>query len=175
MSECHNFAVRDRLPEYAHDALEDETELAMIRAHLDLCETCADELAIIEATLATAPQPKIDVAKIVAAIPPYRPPEVSVPVAGARGRAERRWFGAVNGTAFRMAAGFLIAAAGLSAVMVSHHGTSAPAAAAGVALVNVSELSDDNLEQLINSMDNLDGTPPSEPEVVPSAVAEGAI
>jgi len=179
MSECQNVAVRDRLPEYLHDALEDEAEVAMIRAHLDLCAECAEELAVMEAALATAPAvPAIDVARIVAAIPAYRAAEAT-PAAGSRAtaKAERRWFGRFDRAAVRIAAGFLIAAAGLSAVAVSRHHQAAPTSAtpAGVALVNVSELSDDNLEQLIKSMDDLDGTPPSEPEVVPAAATEGTI
>ena len=186
MSECQNFEVRDRLPEYVHGAIEDDAELALIRSHVELCGDCARELSVIEAMLASAPAPAVDVARIVAAIPAYRAVGVAPVMAASVGRtgalpkAQRRWFGGLNGTYFRVAAGFLIAAAGLSAVVVTRRpATVAPvvtgATGTGVALVNVSDLSDDNLERLIQSMGDLDDAPPTEPEAVTPTMSGGAI
>lgn len=192
MSDCQDLAIREQLPELLHGAL-DDAEQARVQAHLEWCRACADELEIMRAVLATASTPMVDVTRIAAAIPPYagdhNQQRISV-LRGGGGRSRttggasvphRSWY---SNAYLRVAAGFLIAAIGVSGVAITHRPSSArtPAAAAhvsaapsnGVSLVGVSDLSDDNLEQLIQSMDNLDATPPAEPDPEPVTMAGGS-
>jgi len=205
MSECQDFSIRELLPEYVHGAL-DDAERARVQAHVEWCVECADELTILQTVLATASAPTVDVARIVAAVPQYRPQaietdEPTAPIVAttaprltiARGEAasttrpvlRRPWY---HNTSMRVAAGFLLAAVGVSGVAISHRvrqsGTPAHTQGQtaghvqttdnGVSLVGVSDLSDDNLEQLIQSMDDLDANPPADPDPDPAfAVSVG--
>jgi anti-sigma factor RsiW len=189
MSDCQDLAIREQLPELLHGAL-DDAEQARVQAHLEWCRACADELEIMRAVLATASTPTVDVSRIAAAIPPYAGDHTRQHLSVARGRGgrsrttggasapHRSWY---SNAYLRVAAGFLIAAIGVSGVAITHRPTGAPAAHVsaapstnGVSLVGVSDLSDDNLEQLIQSMDNLDATPPAEPDPEPVTAAGGS-
>src|SRR5689334_723978 len=71
MRECDNADLRDLLPDYARGALSG-AERARIEAHLAACEPCRAELALLDHVRSAHPQPAVDVARIVAALP--RPP-----------------------------------------------------------------------------------------------------
>lgn len=195
MSDCQDITIREQLPEYLHGAL-DDAERARVHAHLEWCAACIDELDIMRAALATAPAPAIDVARIVAAIPAYgetyregdaerdvvtpaswetarRANAAAVAAKGhdqARLTVHRPWYANAY---MRVAAGFLLAAVGVSGIAFTHRNSATTPAAVqsapqnGVTLVGVSDLSDDNLEQLIQSMDDLDANPPADPDPEP--------
>ena len=180
MNDCQNIDIRESLPELAHGALP-ESERARVQEHLDECEDCSAELVIIRAVRDSAPVATVDfatvdVARIVAAIPPYR----------------RQGF-RVKRVYLELAAACLIGAIGISTVVVHHSNSLATSARAngagangaragvvsgariaspGLALVNTSELSDSGLAQLTQDLDKLQAMPTSDPESVTPAALE---
>ncbi len=175
MNDCQNVVVREALPDLAHGALP-ESERTRVLMHLDICDDCADELAIIRAVIAITITPAVDVAAISAAIPAY-------PVH--RDQVHQRRFHVAH---LRLAAALLVGAAGVSALVVEHQrgtvassvtvaagpaGSSLAGQGSGVALVGTADLSDDNLAQLIQSMAHIDAVPPAEPDPVMPAVFDG--
>ena len=74
MTDCPNGDVRDMLPDYLHDRLESSARTSVER-HLAGCVACRDELALLRDLRGTLRRaPRIDVAAVAAAIPPYRAP-----------------------------------------------------------------------------------------------------
>lgn len=74
MIDCPNGDVRDMLPDYLHDRLESSAR-ASVEQHLAGCAACRDELALLRDLRGTLHRaPRIDVAAVAAAIPPYRAP-----------------------------------------------------------------------------------------------------
>jgi anti-sigma factor RsiW len=74
MIDCPNGDVRDLLPDYLHDRLEASARSSVER-HLAGCAACRDELALIRDLRGTLQRaPRIDIAAVAAAIPPYRVP-----------------------------------------------------------------------------------------------------
>lgn len=177
MNDCQNVAVREALPDLAHGALA-ERERTRVLIHLEGCDDCADELAIIRAVIAITATPAIDVAAISAAIPAYN-------VGTNHDHAHQRRFHVAH---LRLAAALLLGAAGVTALVVEHQrspvalpmtmaagsaGSSVAGQERGVALVGTADLSDDNLAQLIQSMGHIDAVPPAEPDPVMPAVFDG--
>ena len=165
MNDCQNVEVREALPDLAHGLLP-ATERARVQQHLDDCDDCAAELAIVRAVLAGAAAPAVDVTRIVAAIRPYRR---SAP------RMRRVYL--------ELAAACLVGAIGISTFAL-HNSSTAPGgsrpvaagtatvAASGLALVSTSDLSDAGLEQLTQELDNLQAMPTADPESVTPAALE---
>jgi len=191
MTDCQNVTMREALPELLHGRLADG-ERRLVEAHLVDCVDCTDELAILEAVLASAPAPAVDVTRIVMAIPSYRP------VADAESRVDARsgvipmrpragWASGWSSRSARLqlAAALAIAAAGISTVAVVKHngaqqqasvaavGATAARADQGVALVATADLSDAELATLIKDMDSMQALPPAEPEPIAPAVDGG--
>lgn len=177
MNDCQDVEVRESLPELAHDALP-EHDAARVREHLADCADCAAELAIIRAAIAAAEASSgmsrvvahVDVARIAAAIPPYRRSRFRI-------TALQR--------PMQIAAAALIGAIGISVAVARHDGgpttttTVAPAmlsasAASGVALIGTADVSDAHLAQLIADLDHLDAVPPAEPEPVTPVALENS-
>ena len=165
MNDCQNVEVREALPDLAHGLLP-ATERARVQQHLDDCDDCAAELAIVRAVLAGAAVPSIDVPRIAAAIKPYRR---SAP------RMRRVYL--------ELAAACVVGAVGISTFALrnsstapggSHSvaATAGSAAASGLALVSTSDLSDAGLQQLTQELDNLQAMPPADPESVTPAALE---
>ena len=192
MTDCQNVTMREALPELIHGRLADG-ERRLVEAHLVECVDCTDELAILEAVLASAPAPAIDVTRIVMAIPSYRPiaeveshadaPSGVIPM-----RPRAAWTSGWSSRSARLqlAAALAIAAAGISTVaVVKHNGapqranvaavgaTTATRADQGVALVATADLSDAELATLIKDMDSMQALPPAEPEPIAPAVDGG--
>lgn len=71
MRECDDVDVQDVLPEYLGGAL-GAAERARVERHLDACEHCRAELALLREVRAMHRAPTVDVARIVAALP--KPP-----------------------------------------------------------------------------------------------------
>jgi anti-sigma factor RsiW len=185
MHDCENVEMRESLPELAHGALP-VTDAERVRAHLADCADCSAELAIIRAAIASSDAARIarridvtqmDVARIAAAIPPYR-------------QQRHSWLSATRlQMPMQIAAAALVAAIGITFAVARHDDApssrtmqtpvsmSASAAApaqGGLALISTADVSDANLAKLIGDLDHLDAAPPAEPEpVVPAALENG--
>jgi hypothetical protein len=72
MRDCPNTTMRERLPDLLHDRLPDALR-AEVHAHLNICADCRAELALMERVRAAAAVPGLDTSRIVAALPAYRP------------------------------------------------------------------------------------------------------
>jgi anti-sigma factor RsiW len=100
MTDCPNGEVRDLLPDFLHDRLPPDVRRE-VEAHVAGCEECRAELALLGAMRSTLRRaPRVDVAAIAAAIPPYRAP------------ARRSWGG------WRAAAAVLLVAGGTSVAVL---------------------------------------------------------
>jgi anti-sigma factor RsiW len=184
MSDCQDLTIREQLPDFVHGQLDDAAR-ARVEAHLEWCAPCVAELAIVR-TLAVAPAPSLDLERIASAIPAYGQGS-RVPTPTSR---RQPWY---RHAYVGLAAGLLVAAIGVSGIVVSRrpsaasdtargamvrpgasvtsgaaplHSGAVASTSSGVALVSVGDLSDDDLEQLIRDMDHLEAAPPTEPEPV---------
>lgn len=188
MNDCENVTVREALPELLHGQLRYE-ERRLVEAHLTECVDCTEELAVLQAVLASAPAPRVNVTQIIAAIPAYRPgaavePQHPAPAQVQPGviplRPRSAW--SARGSRLQLAAALAIAAVGVStAALLTHERqqtaavaasrTSAPAQ--GVALVSTADLSDAQLATLIKDMRSIQALPPTEPEPITPALGGG--
>ena len=103
MTDCPNGALRDLLPELVHGRLAPAARREL-EAHVSSCAECADELALLRDLRASmARVPRVDPARISAAIPAYRAPM------------RRSWGG------WRAAAAIMAIVAGGTSVAVLRH------------------------------------------------------
>jgi anti-sigma factor RsiW len=177
MNDCQNVEVREALPDLVHGTLSSD-ERARVQEHLDQCVDCAAELAIIHAVHAGIVTPSVNVAGIVAAIPPYRRQRSGTLSSGIRPLGMRRVY-------LELAAACLIGVIGISTFTVRNSGSirgrtqpasiSATTAGSGLALVNTAELTDDGLAQLTRDLDNLQALPTIDPESVTPVALEGDV
>src|SRR3954470_9738009 len=73
MNDCMNAEVRDALPDLMHGRLSDLDKVTM-GAHVETCADCREELRLLQEIRASAPiAPRIDVTRIVAALPVAMP------------------------------------------------------------------------------------------------------
>ncbi len=169
MNDCQNIEIREALPELVHGALT-EIERARVQEHLDECDDCSAELAIIRAVRHGTDVAPVDIARIVAAISPYR-----------------RQASRIKRVYLELAAACLIGAIGVSTVVVHNSNsaaratqsataatTGAAAASSGIALVNTSDMSDAGLAQLTQDLGKLQAMPTADPESVTPAALEAA-
>jgi len=161
MRDCDNADVRDLLPELLDDSRDGDAHRAA-RAHLAGCDACQAELALLGAVRGALPGPRLDVARIAAAIPPYR----AVPA----------WSRAARSPAFRIAAGFVFMV-GLAAVVQqvgkeqSRRDSLAVASASGgsgeLALgASLSDLSDADLQALLVDLGGLEAVTSTDEDVI---------
>ena len=115
MNDCPNGEMRDLLPEYANGVLPPAVQ-ERVGAHVSHCADCAAEVALIRTVRASYPTPRIDLARILAALPQ--------PVRQTRAPA-----GLFRAQQWRMAAGIaMIAIGGISvAVLRSAMHSASPA------------------------------------------------
>ena len=168
MNDCQNLEIREVLPEWVHNALP-EIESARVREHLNQCDDCSAELAIIRSVRGSAMVAPVDIGRIVAAIPPYR-------------RETKR----IKRVYLELAAACVIGAIGISTIAVHNSNLSsrvvksaavrgASVASPGLALVNTTDLSDAGLAQLTQDLDKLQAMPTVDPEsVIPAALESAA-
>ena len=169
MNDCQDVAMREALPELMLGALP-PGDRVRVQRHVDGCDDCRSELAIIRAVHGSSHAAVVevtyaDVSRIAAAIPPYR-------------RQKSR----IRKVYLELAAACLIGAVGISTFAVRNSGTSAspvashaaPAAATGLALVNTADLSDAGLAQLTQDLDRLQALPTVDPESVTPEAIEAA-
>lgn len=173
MTECSNAEIRDLLPDLLHGRL-DGAARNRAEAHLRDCAECRRELALLGSLRAAAPSPRVDVGRIVAALPAYR--------------RRRSWMA----PAWRIAAAVVFLAVGGSTVAtyvhrshaadslriatVASHNDSAKGGAGDVELsvgYGYSELTDAQLRSLVKDMQHLDATPLPDPDVAIPSVSVG--
>ena len=207
MHDCEDGNMRDLLPGYAHGTLSTAVR-ANVSSHLATCRDCAAELELIEAASRAYPAPKIDIARIVKALP--EAPRVSRrPFFATRTRqlaaavgimavgalsvlALRGWFGgetyvvevggralASNDTARSPHA---VVADTPAVTALTAMPAPAPTSSAAKASTNagfsfgggLSDLTDDQLDELLGELGALEALPSAEPEshltpIVPQA------
>lgn len=175
MTDCRNAEMRDRLPLLAAGRL-DGAPAAALAAHLAQCEECRAELALLERVRAvTSRAPEVHTARIVAAVRGAPRARRAAPTA-TRATSWRRW---------RVAAA---AAAAAVLAMLAYEGrdpagSGAPAGpeaprsvasndsivVAGTELSfggGLSDLSADELSQLVASLDDFEALPSAEPNPI---------
>jgi anti-sigma factor RsiW len=173
MTECFDPEVRDYLPDLVHGRL-GEVDTATMLAHIEACDACARELALLrEVKAAATVAPRIDVDAIVSALPVVTVPAPSVPA--------RR-----NFTLLRLVAAAAIVISGAlvlnrqsdimprlaqapeKAESVSRAAApvvSAPGESQALSLVSgVQELTDEQIETLLTQIDDIEAIPASEPD-----------
>lgn len=191
MTNCTNATMKDLLPDLLHDRLTAAVS-AEVRAHVDGCDDCRAELALLVQVHAVAVAPRVDVSRIAAALPRYR----AVPA----------WRRSIQSPQFRMAAALVILAGGIAVGMNAARnrppttvpGTARvavtptppqPTAVAGtstsVERVSASapaelamgealhDLTDSELRALLDELGSLEAVTPSETEVVVPAFVKG--
>jgi hypothetical protein len=172
MRDCPNAEMRDALPDLMHGTLPARRS-AEILAHVDQCEMCRAELALLRRVrgAVTAPVPATD--RIVASLPAYRPRSAGQRLAGA--------------AAWRIAAVIVVLAGGASLLLRAGRtstdvvpDTAAPPAAIGAPVElavgeTFADISDSALVALVEAMTELDATLSEEPEAitVPLSFGEG--
>ena len=71
MRDCPNSAIRELLPDLINDRLS-ARERAEVHAHLNTCADCRAELQLLERVRASVQRTPVDVARIAAAVPAYK-------------------------------------------------------------------------------------------------------
>jgi len=184
MNKCTNSEIQDLLPELEHGKLAAAVRQT-VEEHLAGCESCREDLEIIRTVKGAAVfAPSIDAESVVRQIPPYRMP-VPSKQAPARSRVVE-WLVAATVAVLLVGGGSVLqhrqpeqAAQGTTNgepgavapydVKPVPVATTEPARAHTHALVltaDTQELSDGNLQQLMDEMENFDALPNSEPEPV---------
>lgn len=178
MRDCPKVDIREMLPEQAAGSLQGDSA-RRVTEHLGECADCVEELTVLRSARSVLLRaPAVDVPRIAAEVAAAMRPRAAAPVG-----APRRWPG------LRAAAALLVVAAGVTAVALWNDGagTSArsPAAAAahsgpfdgnGLALTGgFTDLSDTEVETLLNDIDELDAQYVLEPETTLPSLAIGEL
>jgi predicted anti-sigma-YlaC factor YlaD len=162
--------MRDALPDLMHGTLPAQRQAA-VRAHVDGCDACRAELALLARIRHAVAAPAIGRDRIVASLPPYR--------------RQTAWQRVLGSAAVRIAAAVVLLAGGT--VVVSRNAARAPGGATPDSItgrVTTAELalgetfadvSDSALVALVDALDDLDATFSEEPEpaMVSITPAEG--
>src|SRR5688572_12962040 len=171
MRDCPNAEMRDALPDLLHGTLPADRQRA-VRAHLDSCEACRAELALLSRVRDAAPAPAIATDRIVSSLPRYQ------------GRPSRRSI--ARRPLLRIAAAVALLAGGASLVLrngertpevVRSDSVTAGSAPTELALGETfADVSDSALVALVEAIDDLDATLSEEPEsiTVPLAPVGGS-
>jgi anti-sigma factor RsiW len=192
MNKCIDTEVQELLPDLVNGSLDDHAR-RIVETHLAGCESCREDLDVIRTVKSAAVfAPSIDVDRVVRQIPPYR---IIVPGVEKPARATVvQWLVTAGLVLAVVGGGSLVMsrqpnAPSVSPVAVAAGGnreqrpSTAPAPAVVVpaptpaavnpapthalALTsNLDDLSDGNLVQLMNDMDQFDALPAAEPEPV---------
>ncbi len=191
MTECFSPEVRDFLPDLVHDRLGD-LDAATLAAHVEACEACAGEVALLREVRKAAPlAPSINVDRIVALLPVATVPThvVDAPPRSAVLRGSSLIWKLLAAVAIVLTGGILANRVDLEPDAVVRSGsvpvsapvpqaTATPAAGgSSLSLVSgVQDLTDDQIETLLAQLDDVDAIPSLEPEqaVIPAVDAEPA-
>lgn len=167
MRDCTNAEMRDALPDLMHGTLPARRQ-AEVRAHVDGCEACRVELALLARVRGAVFAPRIATDRIVARLPRYW--------------AEPRWRRIARSPAFRVAAAVVLMAGGVSFLLQSGereaarivHSVAGDAPRELAVGETFADVSDSALVALVEAMENLDATLSEDPEsiLVPLVPAE---
>jgi Putative zinc-finger len=183
MNKCTNSEIQDLLPELEHGKLSAAVRQS-VEAHLAGCESCREDLDIIRTVKSAAVfAPSIDAESVVRQIPPYR-----MPVPGKQAPARTRmieWLVAATVAVLLVGGGRMLKTrqpeqspiAGVTARPdeTTSYDLTPPAPAtteraahtpALTLVTDTQELSDGNLQQLMDEIETFDALPNSEPEPV---------
>lgn len=177
MPDCSNVEIRELLPEQAAGSLEGERARRVVD-HLDGCVDCAAELTVVRSARAVLLRaPAVDLSRIAAGVT-----EATRARSSAGAMAPRRQVG------LRAAAALLLVATGASAVAVWRGRSDAPAplpaaavpratpAGNGLALNGgFADLSDSEIEALMDHIEDLDAAHAQEPDATLPALAIGEL
>jgi anti-sigma factor RsiW len=155
MNKCTNSEIQELLPDLEHGRL---TAVARqnVEEHLAGCESCREDLRIIRVVKGAALfEPSIDVDRVVRQIPPYRMP--ALPREAPPRTRVVQWL--VAATVGAVPETLPSPRLGVALPEVRH----TPALSLGA---DVQELSDGNIQQLMDEMDNFDALPNTEPEPI---------
>ena len=182
MTECTDREIREMLPDLLHRTLRSE-DRERVELHLATCETCREDLAVLRTVKEAAVfAPAIDVGQIVRRIPPYTPivPEVRAP---SRSRVSQ-WLVAATAAILVVGGGSLIlnrsSQSGSSVAVIDSSAndaglpqaedpgsvSSVPPAHTYALAADIASLSDGDLVQLMNEMEEFDALPAAEPDPV---------
>jgi anti-sigma factor RsiW len=180
MRDCQDDRIKDLLPEYVTGRL-GSTLIAQVEDHVAACPSCAAELAVVRAAHAAFPAPQVDISKIVRALP--------TPVIPLAPRMERKRSRFTTFTSWRVAATIAtIAVSGVSIAVLQgvlrdkpptvHKvvvKTTEAAEASGLSVGgNLSDLSDKEMQTLLDKLDELDAVPSAEPQPAVSGMRAAA-
>jgi anti-sigma factor RsiW len=193
MNKCIDTEIQEMLPDLLHGSLDDSAR-RQVEAHLASCESCREDLDVIRAVKGAAVfAPAIDVDRVVRQIPPYR---MIVPGVEQPARTKLvTWLVAAGLILAFVGGGSLVISKQQKTIPAPVASTVLPPAGADVpkapdasvlpqattvestvpapahprvlALASdIDALSDRNLVQLMNDMDQFDALPAAEPEPV---------
>jgi hypothetical protein len=160
MRECGNGEMRDLLPDLLGDA-SGRAELAAARAHVSECESCREELAFLRDARRLVPTPRVDVPRIAAAIPPYRP-------VSAWGRVSRSPLARIAAVIVLVVG---VATVGRQVATAPTHpdtmvAVQQPQPTSELTVGTLNDLSDSDLENFLEDLGDLEAVPSTEEDVV---------
>ena len=170
MTDCPDAEMRDALPDLMHGTLPPD-RLAVTRAHVDGCDACRAELALLARVRDAVRTPTIAADRIVASLPAYR--------------RQSSWQQVAGRPAFRIAAAIVLLAGGASLALRSGGPTTQRVVADSLTRVapvtelalgeTFADVSDSALVALVEAMADLEPLLSEDPETiaVPLLPAEG--
>ncbi|HTA75377.1 MAG TPA: zf-HC2 domain-containing protein [Gemmatimonadaceae bacterium] len=182
MRECQE-EIKDLFPDHVTGRLS-PSDAARVTAHVEACPTCAAELAVVRAAHAAFTSftaPAVDIARIVAALP--TPPSKVIELKPLIQRRSRRF------TSWRIAATIAtIAVSGVSIGVLQGVLRDKPPAVKRVVLKpadaaeasgltvggNLNDLSEKEMQTLLDKLDELDAVPSAEPQPAVSGIRAAA-
>lgn len=161
MDECRNVDMKDRLPELLGEG-ETGADVATVQAHVASCAACQSELALLRNLRAALPAPRVDAARIAAAIPPYR--RVSP------------WTRVSSSIGIRVAAGLVLAVGLATSIRLLPNGRAtadttvarieATRVPGELAVGPLGDLTEADLEDLLRDLRDIEAVTPTEEDVV---------
>lgn len=158
MRDCMNAEMKDLLPDLLQGSGAAELH-ARVRAHLESCAECRDELELLRRLRGAAVTPRIDTASIVAALPRY----------------PARWRRAARSPLLRIAAAVVLVAGGVTVLTDAPRDGGRDSAVVRVATGasaelsvgdQLSDLSEGDLRALLDELGEMEAVTPVEPDVI---------
>jgi anti-sigma factor RsiW len=179
MRDCLDEKIKDLMPDLVAGRL-DAARAAVVMAHVNACPSCMSELAVVRAAHAAFPAPRVDVARIVQALPT---PVVPLAARRQQGRPRVSW---------RIAATIAtIAVSGVSVAVLqgvlrdkpprpratqqqSVKPAEAPEASGLSVGGNLNDLSERQMQMLLDKLDEMDAVPSADPQPAVSGMRAAA-